>query len=76
MKISFGIQFSVKAGDKALTAKDRSLTNQCASLLLKICQKYDNIAEVTSYRTYPILFQKCNLILCMYDLILLLFLIF
>lgn len=35
-----------KVGDKALTAKDRTLDKQCSSLLLKICEKYDNIAEV------------------------------
>lgn len=33
-------------GDKATTAKDRSLDKQCSSLFLKICQKYDNLAEV------------------------------
>lgn len=29
-----------------MTAKDRSLDKACAGLLLKICQKYDNLAEV------------------------------
>lgn len=29
-----------------MTAKDRSLDKPCAGLLLKICQKYDNLAEV------------------------------
>ena len=38
--------FIAKAGDKAATAKDRSLDRSCSSLLLKICQKYDNLAEV------------------------------
>ena len=35
-----------KVGDKATTAKERSLDKTCASLMLKICQKYDNLAEV------------------------------
>ena len=39
-------QFIAKAGDKALTSKDRSLDKTCSSLLQKICQKYDNVAEV------------------------------
>jgi len=38
--------FTSKHGDKATTAKDRSLDKACSSLLLKICQKYDNLAEV------------------------------
>lgn len=38
--------FISKAGDKAATAKDRALDRSCSSLLLKICQKYDNLAEV------------------------------
>ena len=29
-----------------MTAKDRSLDKQCSSMLQKICQKYDNLAEV------------------------------
>jgi len=39
-------QFVSKVGDKASTAKDRSLDKQCSGLLQKICQKYDNLAEV------------------------------
>jgi hypothetical protein len=35
-----------KAGDKASTAKERSLDKQCSSFMQKICQKYDNVAEV------------------------------
>lgn len=38
--------FVAKAGDKAATARDRQLDKQCAPLLQKICQKYDNLAEV------------------------------
>ena len=38
--------FITKAGDKASTAKDRGLDKACAQLLQKICQKYDNVAEV------------------------------
>eukprot|EP01038_Epipyxis_sp_PR26KG_P009136 gene9136-12322_t len=38
--------FVAKAGDKATTARDRQLDKLCSSLLLKICQKYDNLAEV------------------------------
>ena len=29
-----------------MTAKDRSLDKQCNSMFVKICQKYDNLAEV------------------------------
>ena len=39
-------QFIAKAGDKASTAKDKALDRSCSSLLEKICQKYDNLAEV------------------------------
>lgn len=39
-------QFVSKVGDKASTAKDRSLDKQCSGLMQKICQKYDNLAEV------------------------------
>mmetsp|Transcript_11716 Transcript_11716/g.20631 ORF Transcript_11716/g.20631 Transcript_11716/m.20631 type:complete len:230 (-) Transcript_11716:224-913(-) len=38
--------FVSKVGDKASTAKDRSLDKQCSGLMQKICQKYDNLAEV------------------------------
>lgn len=38
--------FVAKVGDKAVTARDRSLDKQCSAMLLKICQKYDNLAEV------------------------------
>lgn len=38
--------FIAKCGDKASTAKDRALDRSCSSLLQKICQKYDNLAEV------------------------------
>lgn len=38
--------FTAKVGDKAITAKDRALDKTASSLLLKICQKYDNLAEV------------------------------
>ena len=40
------LQFIAKAGDKARTAKDGQLDRACGSLLLKICQKYDNITEI------------------------------
>ncbi len=40
------MQFTAKHGDKASTAKDRGLDKACNGLLLKICQKYDNLAEV------------------------------
>lgn len=39
-------QFIEKVGDKATTAKDRALDKTCNALLVKICQKYDNLAEV------------------------------
>lgn len=35
-----------KFGDKATTAKERSLDKPSSSLLLKICQTYDNLAAV------------------------------
>lgn len=38
--------FVNKVGDKAITAKDRALNNSASSLLLRTCQKYDNLAEV------------------------------
>lgn len=38
--------FITKAEGKATTAKDRQLDKVCANLLQKICQKYDNVAEV------------------------------
>jgi hypothetical protein len=38
--------FAAKAGDKATTAKDRALDKTCAPILQKLCQKYDNLAEV------------------------------
>ena len=40
------LQFIAKVGDKAQTAKDRGLDRTCGSLLQKLCQKYDNLAEV------------------------------
>jgi hypothetical protein len=33
-------------GEQAITGKDRSLDKQCSSMFQKICQKYDNLAEV------------------------------
>lgn len=38
--------FTDKAGDKALTAKDRALDKTCGQLLQKICQKYDDLSQV------------------------------
>jgi len=38
--------FVNKFGDKATTAKERSLDKQCASILKMLCQKYDNLQEV------------------------------
>ena len=40
------LKFIAKVGDKAQTAKDRGLDRTCGSLLQKLCQKYDNLAEV------------------------------
>ena len=39
-------QFSAKVGDKAATAKDRTLDKMCLSLFQKVCTKYNNLAEV------------------------------
>ena len=33
-------------GDKATSARDRALDKTCAALLMKICQKFDNLQEV------------------------------
>jgi hypothetical protein len=38
--------FVAKFGDKATSAKDRSLDKPSSAMFLKICQKYDNIEEV------------------------------
>lgn len=38
--------FTDKAGDKAVTAKDRSLDKTCGQLLQKLCQKYDDLSQV------------------------------
>ena len=42
-----------KVGDKAQTAKDRGLDRTCGSLLQKLCQKYDNLAEVDKLTGLP-----------------------
>lgn len=39
-------QFSAKVGDKAVTAKDRTLDKMCLSLFQVLCKKYNNLAEV------------------------------
>jgi hypothetical protein len=39
-------QFVAKAGEKATSAKERSLDRTCGDLLQKICRKYDNLSEV------------------------------
>mmetsp|Transcript_30713 Transcript_30713/g.84387 ORF Transcript_30713/g.84387 Transcript_30713/m.84387 type:complete len:236 (+) Transcript_30713:42-749(+) len=38
--------FSARFGDKAMTAKERSLDKGASNLLLQTCQRYDNLAEV------------------------------
>ena len=38
--------FVAKAGEKATSAKERALDKTCGDLLLRICKKYDNLAEV------------------------------
>lgn len=41
------LQFNAKFEERALEAKtDRSLDRTCSSLMMKFCQKYDNLAEV------------------------------
>lgn len=40
------LQFAVAAGDKATTARERSLEKVGAPILQKLCKKYDNLAEV------------------------------
>lgn len=35
-----------KVGDKATTAKERSLDKTCNAMLKQIAQKYDNVAEI------------------------------
>jgi hypothetical protein len=39
-------QFSSKFGEKAITAKERSLDKNANSIFLTVCQKYDNLAQV------------------------------
>jgi hypothetical protein len=33
-------------GEKALTAKERSLDKQCGGFMQSLCQKFDNVGEV------------------------------
>ena len=40
------LQFVAKAGDRAATGRDGSLNGSCQGMLHKLCQKYDNLAEV------------------------------
>jgi hypothetical protein len=40
------IKFVNKVGDKATSAKERSLDKTCSTLFSNICRKYDNLAEV------------------------------
>lgn len=35
-----------KVGEKAMSAKERSLDRSCAEFMQRICQKYDDVAEV------------------------------
>ena len=35
-----------KVGEKAMSAKERSLDKACMGFMQSICQKYDNVAEV------------------------------
>jgi len=38
--------FVSKVGEKAMSAKERSLDKACMGFMQSICQKYDNVAEV------------------------------
>ena len=40
------LKFTVKVGEKTMSAKDRGLDKICAALFMKLCLKYDNLAEV------------------------------
>lgn len=40
------LQFIAKVGEKALTAKERSLDKQCGGFMQSLCQKFDNVGEV------------------------------
>lgn len=51
------IQFTSKAGEKAQTAKDNSLTKLCVTILKKIAEKYDDLASVD--KTHAVL-QKVD----------------
>eukprot|EP01035_Chromulina_nebulosa_P022605 gene22605-29266_t len=39
-------EFIGKVGDKATSARDRAFDKTCSALLMKLCQKFDNLAEV------------------------------
>jgi cyclopropane fatty-acyl-phospholipid synthase-like methyltransferase len=52
-----------KAGDKARTAKDRSLDKACGSLLQKICQKYDNLNEIDKLASVSLKVESVKLVM-------------
>lgn len=52
-----------KAGDKARTAKDRSLDKTCGSLLQKICQKYDNLNEIDKLASVSLKVESVKLVM-------------
>mmetsp|Transcript_9628 Transcript_9628/g.14491 ORF Transcript_9628/g.14491 Transcript_9628/m.14491 type:complete len:232 (-) Transcript_9628:201-896(-) len=55
--------FVAKAGDKARTAKDRSLDKACGSLLQKICQKYDNLNEIDKLASVSLKVESVKLVM-------------
>ena len=56
-------KFVAKAGDKARTAKDRSLDKACGSLLQKICQKYDNLNEIDKLASVSLKVESVKLVM-------------
>lgn len=55
--------FIAKAGDKAKISKDKALDKTCGSLLQKICQKYDNLAEVDKLASVTMKVESVKLVM-------------
>lgn len=55
--------FVAKAGDKAKISKERALDKTCSSLLSKICQKYDNLADVDKLASVTLKVESVKLVM-------------
>merc|ERR1719378_9708 len=53
--------FIAKAGDKASTAKEKALDKTCGPVLLRVCEKYDNLADVDKVASVTRKFQAAKL---------------